>query len=154
MSPGSMSSDNPIILGISASSHDAAAAIFAGGVCIAALEEEKLSRVRRSHGLPQMAIQFCLTQARISAHEVKYVAVARPMRDRARGAQLAETWMPAWLRQEFPNAQVLLVDHHDCHAAAPYYSSPFGNATIITLDEVGDGRTGSVAHGDGLNVET
>jgi carbamoyltransferase len=47
----------PFILGISASSHDAAAALLRGGEGLAAIEEEKLSRVRRSHGLPRQAIQ-------------------------------------------------------------------------------------------------
>src|SRR5262249_11431564 len=129
----------PIILGISASSHDAAAALFRGGRCVAAIEEEKFSRVRRSHGLPKFAIEFCLSQATASSDDVEYVAVARPMRDRARGAQLAETWIPAWLRQRFPKARVLLVDHHASHAAAAFFPSPFSRATIITLDEAGDG---------------
>ena len=75
------------------------------------------------------------------------------MRDRARGAQLAETWIPAWLRQEFPAARVVLVDHHACHAAAAYYPSPFDEATVITLDESGDGRTGLVCTARGLEME-
>lgn len=143
----------PLILGISASSHDAAAALFRGGSCVAAIEEEKLSRVRRSHGLPRQAIQFCLEQAGSTPEQIQFVAVARPMRDRARGAQLAETWIPAWLRRQFPNARVILVDHHSSHAAAAYYPSPFESSTVITLDESGDGRTASVGWAHGLNMQ-
>jgi carbamoyltransferase len=75
------------------------------------------------------------------------------MRDRARGAQLAETWIPAWLRKEFAGARVVLVDHHNCHAATAYYPSPFDEATVITLDEAGDGRTGTVSSARGLELE-
>lgn len=142
----------PFILGISASSHDAAAALFRAGNCLAAIEEEKLSRVRRSHGLPQQAIQFCLQAAGVKPEQVQYLAVARPMRDRARGAQLAETWIPAWLRRQFPNSRVVLVDHHASHAASAYYPSPFSDATVITLDESGDGRTGQVGSAQGLRI--
>ena len=45
----------PIILGISGGDHDAAAALFRGGELVAALEEEKLARVRRALGLPARA---------------------------------------------------------------------------------------------------
>ena len=47
----------------------------------------------------------------------------------------------------------MLVDHHACHAAAAYYPSPFDEATVITLDESGDGRTGLVCTARGLEME-
>ena len=34
-------------------------------------------------------------------------------------------------------------DHHACHAAAGFYSSPFDEAIIIVIDSVGDGKTTS-----------
>jgi len=66
------------ILGISGQERDAAAALIRDGVVVAAIEEEKLARVRHvgmtySGGLPVRAIEFCLEQAGIKFGDVDYV---------------------------------------------------------------------------------
>ena len=61
------------ILGISAFFHDASAAIFKDGKLIAAIEEEKLSRIKHDYGFPSKAIQFCLEEANISSKDLEYV---------------------------------------------------------------------------------
>ena len=70
----------PYILGISAGDHDAAAALLEGPRVVAALEEEKLVRVRRARGLPSGAIQFCLEAARLRPEQIHTVALTRPLR--------------------------------------------------------------------------
>lgn len=67
------------ILGISGQERDAAAALLRGGKIVAAIEEEKLSRVRHigieyAGGLPNQAIDFCLERAAITFAEIDYVA--------------------------------------------------------------------------------
>ncbi|HEY7546344.1 MAG TPA: carbamoyltransferase N-terminal domain-containing protein, partial [Blastocatellia bacterium] len=67
------------ILGISGQESDAAAAIVRDGEVIAAIEEEKLSRIRHvgmnyAGGLPRRAIEFCLERAKISLKDLDYVA--------------------------------------------------------------------------------
>jgi carbamoyltransferase len=67
------------ILGISGQERDAAAALVQDGKVIAAIEEEKLSRVRHigidyAGGLPNQAIAFCLERAGITFDEIDYVA--------------------------------------------------------------------------------
>src|SRR5262252_287122 len=67
------------ILGISGQDRDAAAALVCDGQVIAAIEEEKLSRVRHvgisyAGGLPMRAIQHCLDTAGIAFSQVDYVA--------------------------------------------------------------------------------
>ena len=44
------------------------------------------------------------------------------------------------------NYRLHLVDHHLCHAAAAAFCSGFDDALIITLDGLGDGRSGSFSH--------
>ena len=61
------------VLGISAYFHDAAAAIFKDGKLIAAIEEEKLSRIKHDYNFPENAIQFCLNEANIQSSELDYV---------------------------------------------------------------------------------
>ena len=72
-------SSNPAILGISGGEHDAAAALLKGTELVAALEEEKLARVRRAPGLPARAIRYCLEAARLAPEKIDYVALARPL---------------------------------------------------------------------------
>jgi carbamoyltransferase len=67
------------ILGISGQERDAAAALVCDGRPVAAIEEEKLSRIRHvgmdyEGGLPYRAIEFCLKQGKIDFKEVDYVA--------------------------------------------------------------------------------
>jgi carbamoyltransferase len=57
----------------------------------------------------------------------------------------------SWARRSFaralnvPAADIFLVDHHAAHAAsAAYWPEWNGNATIVTLDGIGDGESGSV----------
>ncbi len=57
----------------------------------------------------------------------------------------------AWARRSFaatlavPASDIFLVDHHAAHAAsAAYWPQWSGDATIVTLDGIGDGESGSV----------
>ena len=57
----------------------------------------------------------------------------------------------AWARRMFasaleaPQSDVFLVDHHAAHAAsAAFWPTWKGDATIVTLDGIGDGESGSV----------
>ena len=67
------------ILGISGQEKDAAAALIRDGKILAAIEEEKLSRVRHvgmnyAGGLPEQAVAFCLQRAGIAFEQLDYVA--------------------------------------------------------------------------------
>jgi carbamoyltransferase len=67
------------ILGITGQDRDAAAALICDGAVVAAIEEEKLSRIRHigmdyAGGLPDRAIKFCLERGGIAFDEIDYVA--------------------------------------------------------------------------------
>lgn len=67
------------ILGISGQEKDAAAALVQDGKVIAAIEEEKLSRVRHigmsyAGGLPVQAVEFCLGRAGLTFEQLDFVA--------------------------------------------------------------------------------
>ncbi|MGE0127968.1 MAG: carbamoyltransferase [Blastocatellales bacterium] len=66
------------ILSISGHHHDAAAALFKDGRIVAAIEEEKLARIRhvginQCGGLPYQAVEFCLAQADLGIEDIDYV---------------------------------------------------------------------------------
>jgi carbamoyltransferase len=49
------------------------------------------------------------------------------------------------LRDEFVvTCPVVFFEHHLCHAASVFYSSPFEEATVVTLDSAGDGLSSRV----------
>ncbi|MBI3934221.1 MAG: carbamoyltransferase [Acidobacteria bacterium] len=150
--PTAASQNPPNILGISAGSHDAAAALLAGSQLIAALEEEKLARARRARGLPVRAISYCLEAGRLRPEKIDYVALARPLRGGPGAEQRGEAWIPRRLKEDFPAAKIVVFDHHLCHAAAAFYPSPFEDAMVLTLDETGDLQTASLSAAHGIEL--
>jgi len=49
------------------------------------------------------------------------------------------------LRDEFGiTCPVKFIDHHLCHAAAAFYSSPYDDALVVSLDSAGDGLSSKI----------
>ncbi len=61
------------ILGISAYYHDAAACLVVDGKIIAAAQEERFTRKKHDENFPVNAINYCLTEAGLSAQQIDYV---------------------------------------------------------------------------------
>jgi carbamoyltransferase len=62
------------ILGISAFYHDSAAALVIDGKIIAAVQEERFTRIKHDHSFPTNAIQFCIDYAKIDISSIEYIA--------------------------------------------------------------------------------
>ena len=62
------------ILGISAFYHDSAAALIVDGKIIAAAQEERFTRKKHDPEYPTNAINYCLSEAKISLDQVDYIA--------------------------------------------------------------------------------
>ena len=62
------------ILGISAYYHDSGVAIIRDDYIIAAVQEERFTRVKHDHGFPKESIRYVLEEAKITLNEVDYVA--------------------------------------------------------------------------------
>jgi len=127
-----------VILGIGGWLHDGAAAVMRDGEIVAAIEQEKVARQTHAGGLPADAVDACLTTAGASRESVDLVALARPV------TTSGETQFNLRLKEMFPNARLVVVDHHDAHAASAFYASPFDDAKVVTLDRRGDMRCGAV----------
>lgn len=61
------------ILGISAYYHDSAVALIDDGEIIAAVQEERFSRIKHDSGFPVNGIKYCLEEAECSISEIDYV---------------------------------------------------------------------------------
>jgi carbamoyltransferase len=159
------------ILGISCFYHDAAAALLEDGCLVAAAEEERFSRKKHDFGFPELAIDFCLRQAGISADQLDYVVFYEkplPKFERILLTMLGtypRSWrafseaLVAWLTEKLwiksrivaklglPDDRILFADHHVAHAASAFFCSPFEEAAIITVDGVGEWTTTTVGSG-------
>jgi carbamoyltransferase len=136
-----------VILGIGGVLNDCAAALMVDGELRAAIEQKKIVRWHKPGTLPVEAIGECLRVAGRAPEDVDCAALVRPI-----GAG-PETALHLQLRASFPNAQIVLVDHHVAHAASAFYASPFDQATVLTLDRAGDLRCGARWQCSGNHLE-
>ncbi len=132
-----------LILGIGGWLHDGAAAVLRDGRIVAAIEEEKILRQPHAGGLPARAVRTVLETAHARPDQVDLVALARPV------GGVDGAAFNLRLKELFPNARLVVVDHHDAHAAGAFYPSPFERARVLTLDRRGDMRCGAVWEAEG-----
>ncbi|MCH8568141.1 MAG: carbamoyltransferase [Balneolales bacterium] len=160
------------ILGISCYYHDSAAVLLRNGEVVAAAQEERFSRIKHDPGFPRKAIQFCLTEAKISVKDLEAIAfydkpflkferiletylgyVPRGLRSAWKALPIwikEKLWISDLLRNELDyEGKLLFPEHHESHAASAFFPSPFEKAAILTLDGVGEWATSSIATGDG-----
>lgn len=173
-----------LVLGISAYFHDSAAALIQGEDVVAAVQEERFSRLRHDSAFPAKAIISCLSQANLSPESIEAIVFYdKPMLkfDRLletylnaapKGFQSFRKAMPVWLREKlflrdllvkelralgFPKgieSKIKFSNHHLSHAASAFYPSPFADAAILTIDGVGEWSTTSIAHGRSNEITT
>jgi carbamoyltransferase len=160
------------ILGVNCFSHDTSACLLRDGRIVAFVEEERFNRERHTKRFPDNAIAFCLEQAGLGPNDLDVVAFAhRPGLDFARGAldalrrgspkrlavqaavdaNLARKELAFRRRWGF-RGKVVHVGHHDAHAAAAFYASPFDEAAVLTLDRGGDFLSTTLQHGRGTRL--
>jgi carbamoyltransferase len=164
------------ILGISAYYHDSAAALVVDGDIVAAAQEERFTRKKHDHSFPKKAIEFCLKQANISGSDLDYVVFYE--KTFTKFERLLETYlsfaptgissfvmaMPLWIKEKLWikslvedeigfGGKVLFPEHHESHAAAAFFPSPYQEAAFITADGVGEWATTSYGVGEGNRIK-
>jgi len=158
------------ILGISCFYHDSAAALIKDGEIIAAAQEERFTRKKHDFNFPENAIKYCLEEARIESKDLSFVAFYdKPLLKFERilltyisyapcGFKSFFKAIPLWLKERLWmshliseklnfNGKILFTEHHESHAAASFYPSPFKEAAILTMDGVGEWTTASFGVG-------
>lgn len=141
--------------------HDAGVCIVSDGKVLAAIDEERLTRAKRDGRFPINAYYATLKESGISPDEITGVAFS----DRRSLWQTYWIWRYAfetfvqtgvkpmrylsWWNHnmvqfsrkpppDIKSKKVRFYEHHLCHAASAYYSSPWDKATVVTLDGMGD----------------
>ncbi len=164
------------ILGISAFYHDSAAALLRDGEILAAAQEERFTRKKHDPSFPNKAAEYCLLEAGISIEDVDYVVFYdKPF---VKFERLLTTYiaiapsgwrsyidqMPPWLKEKLfmrrtlskelgYKGKFLFTSHHQSHAAAAFFPSPYPEAAFLTLDGVGEWATSTYGIGRDNKVE-
>ncbi len=138
------------ILGIATPGPGASVALFDSHNILAAIEEEKLTRVNDPHALPQLALKSVLASSGLRLADVGAIALAdRGTASKKKGRKSsAHEAALAHLRQLLCGRRFSRFDHHLCHAASAFYTSDFSRSLILTLDHAGSGNAGLVALGE------
>jgi len=148
--------------------HDSAAILIEDGETVAAIEEERLSRIKHTNNFPLQAIKYCLGQRKINLQAVDWIAT-----------NFEESVVDFWAKLnylDFPALQapadakgfvahlferefgvdvrdkIRFCKHHLAHAWSAFSPSGFDRALILVLDGEGDNRSGMVLVGEGEKI--
>lgn len=164
------------ILGLSCFYHDSAACLVQDGNIIAAAQEERFTRIKHDSGFPRHAVQFCLDYAGLKIKDIDIVAFYdKPF---IKFERILETYIafapaglpsflmavPLWIKQKLwipdlirkeinYDGKIIFPEHHESHAAAAFYPSPYQQAAFLTMDGVGEWTTTSFGIGSDNRVE-
>lgn len=175
---------NNYVLGISAFYHDSAACVLLNGEIVAAAQEERFTRKKHDSSFPEHAIKFCLNYAQIDLAQIKTVAFyEKPLLKFERvlenflaiapkGIPAFVKHMPVWLKQKVffrkhlndqlvglgrgdtSHLKVTFCEHHLSHAAWAYFTSPFTESAVLTIDGVGEWTTTAIYKATGATIES
>ncbi len=158
------------ILGISAFYHDSAACLVRDGKIVAAVQEERFSRIKHDFSFPRQSISYCLQEGKIDADGLDFIAFyEKPF---IKFERILETYIafapkglcsflkaiPLWIKQKLWikdhirkqtgfSGKVLFPEHHESHAASAFFPSPFKESAFLTIDGVGEWTTTSFGIG-------
>jgi decarbamoylnovobiocin carbamoyltransferase/7-O-carbamoyltransferase len=142
--------------------HDASACLIKDGVLIAAVEEERLNRIKKSTKFPINAIRCCLAKANISPANIDAVGyyfpedaidgtlnqfyTDNPLVPARYSRQLVKDRLSAEFEWELPNDKLIYTPHHLAHAMSTFTRSGMKDALVVVMDGTGEECSGSVYH--------
>lgn len=164
------------ILGISAFYHDSAACLLKDGEIIAASQEERFTREKNDASFPKKAIDFCLKEAGISIDDVslitfyekpfvKFERIIDSIKNTAPFGFLffkkaiqswvkVKLWIPSIIRKELNyKGKMIFSEHHESHAAGAFFTSPYKESAIVTVDGVGEKACITIGYGKDNHVK-
>ena len=165
------------ILGISAFYHDAAVAMIEDGIPQAMAEEERFTRKKHDFSFPINAINFVMNKTNTRPEDLDYVVFyEKPFLKFERVLLSSLSFFPwtykvfvesmvSWIKEKLwiksiisekvgiEEEKILFVPHHISHAASTFFCSPFSEASILTIDGVGEYTTTALGKGEENKIE-
>jgi len=149
--------------------HDAAAVLVKDGEVVAAIEEERLNRIKHTNKAPIEAMRFCLDSYGVKIQDIDRIAIHGLddyMNHKFRDYYLKNTELEMFMdakalhqhliKQAFgydiDGEKLVFVHHHIAHAASAFAQSGFDESLVLTIDAYGDGISGMVLEGKGTTM--
>lgn len=151
-----------IILGLNYGHANSAACIIKDGILCAAVEEERLSRIKNDSNFPINAIKYCLASANVNINSIDLVTVNsnKSKNIKKKIFFLLKNFslnniiyslnffkkinLFKVLQEEFGfknRKKIFPVEHHLSHIASSFFCSGFENAVGLSIDGSGDFST-------------
>lgn len=167
------------ILGLNAFHGDSSVCILKDGKVIAALEEERIRRIKHWAGFPSEAVKYCLKDAGISLNDIDHITISRDpsanvikkvmhtLKNRISVSTILDRYnnsksiksVKTQLAEELGvpentiRAEVHNIEHHRSHIGSTFFASPFKRSAILSIDGFGDFTSTMTAVGNDNNVE-
>ena len=138
------------ILGVNMFLSDSAAALVCNGEIIAAVQEERLSRIKGDVSFPEQSIAWCLSSAGLTPKDIDAVAIAAYPIPQVQPAIISDFEELGFRSPEI----IRFADASQAHTAAAFLPSPFDKAAILVFDSVSNYAPSVIARGTGNSIET
>jgi carbamoyltransferase len=147
--------------------HDSAAVVLRDGELVAAVEEERLSRVKHTNCFPQQAIGRCLDLAGATLDQVDRIAlnITEPaLLGMERTLLMSNPSLPLRMEgtrlerrfEEMGTAvagRLRFCHHHLAHAWSAFGPSGFADSLVMSVDGDGDNASGMILAGRGRSLQ-
>ena len=146
------------ILGINALNHDAAVTLIQDGEILFAGHSERYSGIKNDSDLNSTLFADCYRLGgkpdKVVYFERPYLKKLRQLRAGQYGEVLSRKNLPSYyLRDYVGNSKIEYVQHHQSHAAAGYFTSPYEESAIVVIDAIGEFETCSIWYAWGSHFE-
>jgi predicted NodU family carbamoyl transferase len=134
--------------------HDAAACLIRDGELVAAVEEERFNRIKKTTKFPINAIRACLKEADVSPSEVDAVGhyfqenfidqalnnnyIRNPTVPRRYSRELIMSHLTDGLGIDLPAERLIYTAHHIAHARSSFVRSGMDDALVLVMDTQGE----------------
>jgi carbamoyltransferase len=146
---------------------------------LAAIEEERFTRIKHWAGFPVESIRFCLQETGINLADLDYITIGRDpaaklanklkyllknpslfggaisrLRNSRKVASLKDEFIKidSDVKYEVLRERIKNIEHHRSHLASAFFASPFDEAAILSIDGSGDFTTTMIATGKGNKI--
>ncbi len=151
-------------------SHDASAALVKDGVLLAAVEEERLNRIKKTTKFPINAIRSCLATANVSPSDIDAVGyyfpedfmdwtlnhlyAGSPLVPTRYSRQLIKDRLKAEFGWDLSDDKLIYAPHHRVHAMSSFVRSGMKEALVVIMDGTGEECSGTVFRAAGGQLES
>ena len=156
------------ILGISCGYHDSAASLIKDGKVLGACEEERFTGIKHDSSFPINTINWLIDEFKITSNELEAICFYENPKlklDRIKTSTKKGGWKHFFSRLKIisnnkkvykdtisqleslrgSKTQLIYCDHHLSHLAYSYYTSPFKESALLSVDGVGEWETTALA---------